>query len=51
METVNKIMRSASNAANNIGDSAGNFGPEVWTVLALTSVIGGYFLLRGNVLK
>ena len=45
---MQKILYSITKAVNDFGDSAGSFTIEVWTALALVTVVGGYFLLRGN---
>lgn len=45
---MQKILYSITKAVNDFGDSAGSFTIEVWTALALATVVGGYFLLRGN---
>ncbi len=48
---MQKIFDNILHSAERFGNSAQSFTPEVWTALALASVIGGYFLLRGNSIK
>ena len=48
MSSVTSFFR---NLANSISSEANNFDAEMWCMLALVAVVGGYFLLRGNMLK
>ena len=48
---MNSVVSFIRDIANSIATQAHSFDSETWCVLAAFSVIGGYFLLRGNILK
>lgn len=48
---MNSVVSFFQNLARGIASEANSFDSEMWCMLAAFTVIGGYFLLRGNVLK
>lgn len=48
---MESIINSLGKVADQIADSASKFGPETWGALAVGTVVVGYLLLRGNILK
>ena len=51
MRIMEAVYKKLCRLGDQIGHSAGNFSMETWAILAIVTVVLGYFLLRGNVLR
>lgn len=48
---MNSVVSFFKNLAQSIATEAHSFDSQTWCLLATVAVVGGYFLLRGNMLK